>query len=572
MNKSILKLIKIFPVREKYILVFCLIFIVFSNLLQLIGIASIIPVINIIFDIQNNLSTSIFSFFKKEFEIYDEEIIKRIIILLSFFLVILSQALNILNIHISTKLGLFFYKRIQTLFFLFYNNVDYNFFRKKSLSQVYSNFQDGLDRFSDILIPSCINIFMHLSMAAIILLSLLIINIKVSLVVLFIFSLSYLIFFLYKNKTLRKISLDITNIKKKRTKFLLNILQNLKYIKFFFSKKFLEKNFDSILEKDNQINYSARIIENLPRVLIEFLIFNLILLFLFFYTLGGSNIISYTELIFFGIASAKLLPIVNNVAYSYARIKGTITVLNLFDREIDLMSKSYVKKGKLMVKSIENLKTFNLKIKYSKNSNYINYKDIYICKGDILGILGKSGVGKTSFADVLTTVLNPTSGKIYLNGININKYETTSLLKSISYVGQDFKNLMDGKIKDIISYGSGYNGNILDCLKLSNSYEFVKNLPFKQNTIIGENGINLSGGQKQRLALARAFYKKPQLIVLDESTNALDEKTEKKIFDKLKSLGIIIIIISHNIKLLKNCNIIYNLNKKQIIRKSNLKK
>lgn len=572
MNKSILKLIKIFPAREKYILVFCLIFIVFSNLLQLIGIASIIPVINIIFDIQNNLSTSIFSFFKKEFEIYDEEIIKRIIILLSFFLVILSQALNILNIHISTKLGLFFYKRIQTLFFLFYNNVDYNFFRKKSLSQVYSNFQDGLDRFSDILIPSCINIFMHLSMAAIILLSLLIINIKVSLVVLFIFSLSYLIFFLYKNKTLRKISLDITNIKKKRTKFLLNILQNLKYIKFFFSKKFLEKNFDTILEKDNQINYSARIIENLPRVLIEFLIFNLILLFLFFYTLGGSNIISYTELIFFGIASAKLLPIVNNVAYSYARIKGTITVLNLFDREIDLMSKSYVKKGKLMVKSIENLKTFNLKIKYSKNSNYINYKDIYICKGDILGILGKSGVGKTSFADVLTTVLNPTSGKIYLNGININKYETTSLLKSISYVGQDFKNLMDGKIKDIISYGSGYNGNILDCLKLSNSYEFVKNLPFKQNTIIGENGINLSGGQKQRLALARAFYKKPQLIVLDESTNALDEKTEKKIFDKLKSLGIIIIIISHNIKLLKNCNIIYNLNKKQIIRKSNLKK
>ena len=572
MNKSILKLIKIFPAREKYILVFCLIFIVFSNLLQLIGIASIIPVINIIFDIQNNLSTSIFSFFKKEFEIYDEEIIKRVIILLSFFLVILSQALNILNIHISTKLGLFFYKRIQTLFFLFYNNVDYNFFRKKSLSQVYSNFQDGLDRFSDILIPSCINIFMHLSMAAIILLSLLIINIKVSLVVLFIFSLSYLIFFLYKNKTLRKISLDITNIKKKRTKFLLNILQNLKYIKFFFSKKFLEKNFDTILEKDNQINYSARIIENLPRVLIEFLIFNLILLFLFFYTLGGSNIISYTELIFFGIASAKLLPIVNNVAYSYARIKGTITVLNLFDREIDLMSKSYVKKGKLMVKSIENLKTFNLKIKYSKNSNYINYKDIYICKGDILGILGKSGVGKTSFADVLTTVLNPTSGKIYLNGININKYETTSLLKSISYVGQDFKNLMDGKIKDIISYGSGYNGNILDCLKLSNSYEFVKNLPFKQNTIIGENGINLSGGQKQRLALARAFYKKPQLIVLDESTNALDEKTEKKIFDKLKSLGIIIIIISHNIKLLKNCNIIYNLNKKQIIRKSNLKK
>ena len=131
---------------------------------------------------------------------------------------------------------------------------------------------------------------------------------------------------------------------------------------------------------------------------------------------------------------------------------------------------------------------------------------------------------------------------------------------------------MDGKIKDIISYGSGYNGNILDCLKLSNSYEFVKNLPFKQNTIIGENGINLSGGQKQRLALARAFYKKPQLIVLDESTNALDEKNEKKIFDKLKSLGIIIIIISHNIKLLKNCNIIYNLNKKQIIREIKLKK
>ena len=120
-----------------------------------------------------------------------------------------------MNIHISTKLGLFFYKRIQTLFFLFYNNVDYNFFRKKSLSQVYSNFQDGLDRFSDILIPSCINIFMHLSMAAIILLSLLIINIKVSLIVLFIFLISYLIFFLYKNKILRKISLDITNIKKK---------------------------------------------------------------------------------------------------------------------------------------------------------------------------------------------------------------------------------------------------------------------------------------------------------------------------------------------------------------------
>ena len=189
----------------------------------------------------------------------------------------------------------------------------------------------------------------------------------------------------------------------------------------------------------------------------------------------------------------------------------------------------------------------------------------------IVGILGKTGSGKTTIVDIILGLLEPKTGTLEIDGRVINRKNSRLWQRSIGYVPQHIY-LSDDTIESNIAFGvetKEINKEaVIQASKIANLHEFVtKELQEQYQTKIGERGIRLSGGQRQRIGIARALYHNPQVLILDEATSSLDNETEKAVMEAVNNLGkdITIILIAHRLNTVKNCDIIFKLDKGQLI-------
>ncbi|HCA44081.1 MAG TPA: ABC transporter ATP-binding protein [Bacteroidetes bacterium] len=200
----------------------------------------------------------------------------------------------------------------------------------------------------------------------------------------------------------------------------------------------------------------------------------------------------------------------------------------------------------------------NLSFKYPGSDNYV-LKDINlkINRGSSLGIIGHTGSGKSTLINLLPRVFDPTEGNIYIDGVNIKKFEVKLLRDIIGIVPQE-SFLFSNTIEKNIAYSDDKPNpeEVLIAAQSAGLYKDIINFPYQFHTILGERGITLSGGQKQRTSLARAIYKKPVILILDDSLSAVDTNTEEEILNELKTImhNRTSIIISHRISTIKNSN------------------
>ena len=184
-----------------------------------------------------------------------------------------------------------------------------------------------------------------------------------------------------------------------------------------------------------------------------------------------------------------------------------------------------------------------------------------------IGILGKSGSGKSTLLDIVTGMIDEYFGEVLVDGKNIDR-GIRSWRNSISYLSQNSVFLNDTIKNNILLGSSNINEELLK-KSIDNSLisELINYLPMKENTPIGENAVKLSGGERQRVALARIFYLKRDFLILDESTNALDIDTEKKVLENIWSefSDKTIIQVSHNTEVLKYCDKVYKLSDKKLV-------
>ena len=193
----------------------------------------------------------------------------------------------------------------------------------------------------------------------------------------------------------------------------------------------------------------------------------------------------------------------------------------------------------------------------NSNINSLNNFSLRIPAGTSLGVIGKTGSGKTSIATLLLRLYEPSSGTISIDGKLINKLTLSSLRNHIGYVDQDSFLFSDTVANNIaFAVDSFTQSDIEKAAEISNIHKNIMNFPDQYETFIGERGVNLSGGQKQRISIARCLMKKPSILILDDSLSAVDTETEKKIIDaiNLERKNKTNIIISHRISTIKDCD------------------
>ena len=351
----------------------------------------------------------------------------------------------------------------------------------------------------------------------------------------------------------------------------------IKEIKILDKEKFVQDNHaDKVenLEKNTLINY---FFTSIPRLFLEIItIFAIVLIstvFLYFDRELSSLIPIITLL---AASVVRLIPAFNSISTSLSLFKSLRPSLNLISQEIKLLEKfnnKVLSNDLKKIKFKDEIKFENITFNFpSSTRSAVKDLNLNIKIGSKVGIIGKSGSGKSTFLDLFTGLLNPSKGKISVDGVDI-KESIKSWQNNIAYVPQDIY-LTDDTIKNNIALGNDLED--IDQKKLNNAMflaqvdEFMKDLPNGIETIVGNRGVRLSGGQRQRIGIARALYRDKEILFLDEATNSLDIENEKKILEKIfisknqKTL----FIVSHRRETLMNCDNILLFDNGKIIEKN----
>ena len=315
----------------------------------------------------------------------------------------------------------------------------------------------------------------------------------------------------------------------------------------------------------------------MPRYLIELTMVTFIVFFVILLTKNATNTQNALPVLgIFVAASLRIIPSINQIVRSINQIKNSIYAASrlLSDlKEIDKFHKDRdlnIKENKDTFERFEELNIKSIDFSYpGTNDKAIKNISLNIKQGECIGIIGKTGSGKTTLIDIMLGFLNPSNGDILANNTPI-KNDLKSWMSLTAYIPQSIF-LIDDTIKKNIALGIEDSEINLEMIKKSLSMSrldsFVENLPEKIETVIGERGMRLSGGQRQRIALARAFYFQRQIIVMDEATSSLDNETEKEVIDSINRMKrkITMLVIAHRLSTVKNCDYIYKIEDGKII-------
>ena len=287
---------------------------------------------------------------------------------------------------------------------------------------------------------------------------------------------------------------------------------------------------------------------------------------------GGMSVINGVmtsgELIAFLMYAINLANPVKRVAEAVGNIQKSLAaadrVFHILDTRPDTIEKENAKE---LVINDGCVKFKHVKFHYNEGHPILEDFDFTAQAGKTIAIVGPSGAGKTTVANILPRFYDVTGGAVYIDGVDIRDVTLSSLREQIGMVTQDTM-LFNTTIKDNILYGrlDATDEEIWEAVRAANAEEFIKALPQGLQTMAGDRGVVLSGGQRQRISIARAILKNPKILILDEATSALDTESEKVVQDALDKLmiGRTAFVIAHRLSTIKHADHILVLNNGRI--------
>ncbi len=375
----------------------------------------------------------------------------------------------------------------------------------------------------------------------------------------------------FRKKKIDYIGKSIRETYSLATSHLLNIIDGFLEIKSLGKERFFQEQYQKNLARFNSFFSTLKKHQNSNAKFMEIFIIIGLSLFLFYINRNISNTSSKVVLISFvaGI-SLKLFPSINKLIVAYTNFKSYQYTLAVFSNISEKNNET--KQAKYSFNSTLVLK--NVSFSYTQNQTLL--KDIFLTlkKGEITGIKGRSGIGKTTLLNLIMGLLTPQQGAIFLDGKPI-KHSKNTLLNFIGYVPQQ-PFLFQGTLLENITMDEQKNKidftKIKYLVKALDLENFVHRLPQGLNTALLHDSLQVSGGQKQRIALVRALYANPQLLILDEVTNQLDEELEKRVLSFLKKYtkqhNIATVIVSHAPAMQTICDAVFVISQHQLIKQT----
>ena len=324
-----------------------------------------------------------------------------------------------------------------------------------------------------------------------------------------------------------------------------------------------------ILAKDTA---SVSIIGEMPRFALEAITFGgMILVTLYLMSKSGAFIDTVPILALYAFAGYRLMPALQRIYNDIIRIRFTTPALNSIYDDLKSLQPYNPNKNQESLILKDRITLRNLYYNYPNSSRTaLKNLNFSIQARSTVGLVGATGSGKTTAVDIILGLLEAQQGSLEVDGKIINKDNRNAWQNSIGYVPQHIF-LSDDTVASNIAFGIDHKDinqeTVEYASKIANLHDFVsKELPQQYQTTIGEKGIRLSGGQRQRIGIARALYHKPQILILDEATSALDNLTEKAVMEAVRKLrkNITIIMIAHRLSTVKNCDNILLLEKGEV--------
>ncbi len=575
--KALKKINYVFDKRTKLECFVVLAMIIIGAALELLGVSAILPIVELGMDDKSIESSKVCCVIMS---ITGNKDPKTILLVLVVGVVLIYIVKNLFLAVSNSTIFSFSMKvrrKLATRMLSAYLKQPYAFFLQRNSSELIRSVNSDTMQFYEMLS----NVFLVASSGLVslcLIIYLFITNYVMTLVVLVLLGLCMgIIFFLITGKT-RKLGKMNQTMQSLLIKALQQSFEGVKEIKVMSREQYFTDEYDALYKESANITRKYNINNLLPKYLIETVSIIAILGYLAFNILVNGNYASIIpQLAVFAVAAFRLLPSVNAL-YAYL---NTI-IYNMASVDLvyhDLKEAEELEQNK-KVNSSSMIDTeamqFHNQIELSHitfhydnmNKNVLKDASAVLKKGQSVALIGASGGGKTTLADIFLGVLTPVSGKVLVDGYDIQE-NISGWTKNIGYIPQNIF-LLDDTIRKNVAFGILENqiddDKVLAALEKAQLKDFVIGLEHGLDTEVGERGTRLSGGQRQRLGIARALYDNPDILVFDEATSALDTNTEKEVMRAIDSLHgeKTMLIVAHRLSTIQNCDVVYRVENESI--------
>ncbi len=557
---AIRKLAYMMSRKEKISLLKLLFLIIIMTILDVVGIASIIPFFNLASDPNNIYNNKYLNLIYEQLNFNSEN---NFLILAGFLTVLAFTAGSLTRLYTQTKIFKFAYyfeyglaQRILDKTVL----TNYEYFLNKHSSEFGEKILSRIENLISGFILPLLTILTNSFLLIIIFSSLLIIDFNVTIGLIISLSIFYfLVTFKLRNyvKTLGEKRLKTH---KNKFKIISELFGSIKEIKIFNSENIFLNKYSQVSSQFAKYQYSAKSVSIIPRTGIELIfIATLILVILIKVVITGENLLSIISyLSVYVLAVYKLLPSLQQIFNMNLILKYNLPLLNNLFSEYHEIEKKKISKNIRKINILNNIKLENINYYYpgSEISSLRNL-NIQFNVDKSTAIVGSSGAGKSTLIEVLTGLLRVQNGNILIDKKIVNNNNFNKWNHNFSIVPQSVF-ILDDTIAANIAFGVESNSLSMERIRFASKIACIdklieNDLPHKYQTILGERGVRLSGGQRQRIAIARAIYRESKFIIFDEASSELDSITEKNILSNMKNYksgGII--SIAHRLSTIKD--------------------
>jgi len=562
----------ILPHHKKKI-VLIVILILFGGVLDVLGLAAILPVATLVFD-PTNIHKSAFIhsvFINLGFE-SDHAFLYFILICFWLIFLFKNAAASLIS-YLQSKFSYSVAADISQKQFENIMNHDLQYFNEHNSTNLVRNFQFMPFHFSTYLLLPTLVLMSEIVVLIIILVAISLYNITVIGLMIVTLAPSFILTYkLIKSRT-QFYEKERNRLNTELTKQAYQTINGYIDVKLFNKERYFMGVFKLDQSKFRRVSTNSFTLNLIPSKIIELTAISAVII-MFAYTLYSPSARESISIMLplFIAAAYRVMPSMNRMLIALGSIKGFQYVIQIIKDGLQPVPNNSDQSNSSALSFNHYIEFKEVSYQYPSGKKLsVDSLNLRVEKGQKIGIIGKSGSGKTTIINILLRFLKEQSGGIYIDDKKITISEENQWRQLIGYVKQNVF-IIDGDFYENIAFGVPRDEvdkeKLNSVLKLSKLDEVVDKSPLGLNSNIGENGTKLSGGQRQRIAIARALYKEAQILVFDEATSALDTETEKEITESIEAISKenkTMFIIAHRITTLKNCDVIYEMQDGKII-------